>query len=79
MNARLSFLRPGSLDDCTSPTETIALVESTVPDAPGNAVGIPAVSFIGREMHASAFRHSGKMNVCFADGHVKLTGAEKLV
>ena len=26
----------------------------------------------------NALRHSGKMNVCFADGHVKLTGVEDL-
>jgi prepilin-type processing-associated H-X9-DG protein len=49
-----------------------------VPDGPGKAIYFPALSFVSPEAAAEALRHSGKMNVCFADRHVKLTGVEDL-
>lgn len=79
VNAKLTFLEPGSLDYCTQPVSTILLFEGSVPATADERVYIPAASFMRPDANTNAFRHSGKMNVCFADGHVKLTGAEKLV
>jgi prepilin-type processing-associated H-X9-DG protein/prepilin-type N-terminal cleavage/methylation domain-containing protein len=79
VNANVTFLAPGSLDDCTAPAATVLLAEEKVPHGPGDAVYIPAVSFYAPGLDDRFFRHSGKMNVCFADGHVKLTGAPDLI
>lgn len=72
INAKLTFLEPGRLDDCTEPSATICLVEGSVPLEPTGAIFVPASIGVDPESTGNALRHSGKMNVCFADGHVKL-------
>ncbi len=78
INANLTFLQPGSIDDCTDPTRTVLLLEGRVPSGPDQAINFPAISFCNPDLTALFCRHSGKMNVCFADGHVKLTGIRDL-
>ncbi|NPV46067.1 MAG: hypothetical protein HPY69_03850 [Armatimonadetes bacterium] len=57
---------------------TILLFEGSVPATADERVYIPAVSFMRPEANTNAFRHSGKMSVCFGDGHIKLTGIRDL-
>lgn len=72
VNAKLTFVTPGALDVCENPSQTILLFEGFVPDRAPEAVYIPACAGI-RPEYDEVFRHTGKMNVCFADGHVKTT------
>lgn len=50
-----------------------------MPLEPTGAIFVPASIGVDPESTGNALRHSGKMNVCFADGHVKLLGPESLV
>jgi prepilin-type processing-associated H-X9-DG protein len=79
INANLTYLRAGALDDCTQPASTVLLFEGRVPDGPGKAIYFPALAFVSPGVPDAGLRHSGKMNVCFADGHVRLTGVGELV
>lgn len=79
VNAKLTFLQPGWLDACEDPSSTILLFEYEVPSAPdeGGPI-IPACSFVPL-IGDDPFYHFGKMNVCFADGHVKACGPSEVV
>jgi len=82
INDCLTFVQPGWLDACTEPTETLLLVEDWVPDEPGEAVSIPVASSFRPDLieeMTAPFRHAGKMNVCFADIHVKVLGPSQVV
>ncbi|NPV47107.1 MAG: prepilin-type N-terminal cleavage/methylation domain-containing protein [Armatimonadetes bacterium] len=79
INSQFSFLEGRAPDDCTDPTSTVLLVEGRVPDGPGYVLYVPIATGSDPQFDGACFRHSGKMNVCFADGHVKLLGPESLV
>jgi prepilin-type N-terminal cleavage/methylation domain-containing protein/prepilin-type processing-associated H-X9-DG protein len=78
INANLTFVQPGPLDAPTDSSTTILLFEHTVPTGPGGGIIIPAASFVSASA-GDPFYHFGKMNVCFADGHIEPCGPADVV
>ncbi|MBM3475497.1 MAG: type II secretion system protein [Armatimonadetes bacterium] len=77
INAKLTFLQPGPLDACEDAASTILLFEYHVPEGPDDGGPIiPARSYVA---DYDPVYHFGKMNVCFADGHVKPCAPHDLV